>query len=133
MIICKKSKWLSMFHESFNYASSDKIDKTAKSQEMDTFVNFDSFVRPPENFESEDWQICFNERVARFKDEEALPRTEAEYRAYLAIFGDFILFNYPKIKKEFDSLVLPKRLNNSIAIINDRSKNEKFNNTPNMR
>jgi hypothetical protein len=59
--------------------------------------------------EFEDYFKLFEERATRFENEETLPRDEAEYRAYLAILGDFIMINHPNIKKEFDSLVFPNK------------------------
>jgi hypothetical protein len=114
------SKWLSIFNESSNsttYAKIDKITKTAefsnanisdkiakiaKIRDENNFGNFDSFGRHTENYFK-----LFEERAARFEIEDSLPRTEAEYQAYLVILGDFILLNYPNIKREFDSLIFP--------------------------
>ena len=115
--------------EEFSSANtSDKIAKIAKIRDENNFGNFDSFGRHAENSEIsqipkdkeypenlkasdetefENYFKLFEERVERFENEDLLPRTEAEYRAYLVILGDFIIAEYPNIKQEFDSLIFP--------------------------
>jgi hypothetical protein len=111
-----------------NANTSDKIAKIAKIRDENNFGNFDSFGRLLENSEIsqipkdteyqenlkasdekkfEDYFKLFEERAARFENEDSLPRTEAEYQAYLVILADFIMLSYPSIKTEFDSLIFP--------------------------
>ena len=111
-----------------NINTSDKIAKIAKIRDENNYGNFDSFGRPfensgisqipkdkedPENLkasdetEFENYFELFEERAARFENEDSLPRTEAEYQAYLVILGDFIIIEYPNVKQEFDSLIFP--------------------------
>ena len=122
------SKWLSIFNELANSTTSDKIAKITKIRDENNFGNFDSFGRPfensgisqipkdkedPENLitsdetEFENYFELFEERAARFEIEDALPRTEAVYHAYLVILGDFIIIVYLNIKRGFDSLIFP--------------------------
>ena len=133
----KENKWLSIYYESSDYTSSAKTAKTSKSHDKNTFVSFDSFGRHTKNSENsyspeesenprdlkeaensvvqeisdetklEDYFVLFEERAAIMEFEGGLSRTEAEYQAYLAILGDFIMINHPSVKKEFDSLVFP--------------------------